>query len=992
MIKSSSNNGIRIDKDIELVMKNTGTIPWWEYLFVYIILATICCSICFCFSTGLRIDISKPVVIGSIGIMVAYFMVLYYFQSIFKYTGIMTFFLYVMYGYIRLETLQAGYAGVYNAFVGMYNEYFDESMESLAISDSSYDKAEQYFLLFIMMIIVAIVCYVGMYGKTMFLYIIVTVPIVYLCFVVGYAPNLKPYIGYIIGTVALFAGTVCEKYGLFSKANRGTVGQFEVHTLERTRVRAQSISFLILALIFVVTYVAYSPERYETEFDAKQIRLDLQDKMKELTSGELLKDTIFHKFAEQFEGDSNSGMSNGKLGRVGKIKYENTTALKITTQRTNINRTLYLKGYIGERYTGESWKPLEDGEQQRIDDLNARLGYDGSEEELYQRLLNAYAGGLYPYLPMERLVMQVNNVSADKSCDYVPYNTMDSYQLLDGKVSISSIADGSYYVYDLGEKSGDSTYYERFFKYAKFSSLLQLNVLNTKIVERTINRDLSEFDPEQEGDLVNEILNSDITLPWSEIDKSVGVEDERTVGMIGTYLYDPFSKILDMIAYRNFANDEKEYFELVKDVYTRLPEHGLEKVKELVKDQKVAYHDASVDGEYVTMDQIDTTAYAKKLYENYRENTFMEAEQYCSEDFTYDELMNQDRMFEAISFVKDYLAQNTEYTLSPGKTASNKDYVEDFLFHKKRGYCMHYASAATVMLRAMGVPARYVEGYVVTDQDFKSANVIGSQSTIRIEDGSFREESRDLVEIDVKDTNAHAWVEVYLPGYGWTPIEMTAPYANGSTIEIPPVNMDPKATLKPTRKPTAKPANTKAPKVTATPLKQNPQPQTQMQKKSFLEGIQQWYDGLGIAIKKTIQLIVAAILLLVSAVAVIELRRRVLTAWYANRRDKMNRNQRILMEYREIVRLTKHQIEEYDTSASYEEYAKRFIETYPACSVQEAQVYFAILLKAKFGISLLSKEEEEIASKFYREFVTTLYAGMSKWKKQYYRYIFVLRM
>ena len=374
MIKSSSNNGIRIDKDIELVMKNTGTIPWWEYLFVYIILATICCSICFCFSTGLRIDISKPVVIGSIGIMVAYFMVLYYFQSIFKYTGIMTFFLYVMYGYIRLETLQAGYAGVYNAFVGMY-------------------------------------------GKTMFLYIIVTVPIVYLCFVVGYAPNLKPYIGYIIGTVALFAGTVCEKYGLFSKANRGTVGQFEVHTLERTRVRAQSISFLILALIFVVTYVAYSPERYETEFDAKQIRLDLQDKMKELTSGELLKDTIFHKFAEQFEGDSNSGMSNGKLGRVGKIKYENTTALKITTQRTNINRTLYLKGYIGERYTGESWKPLEDGEQQRIDDLNARLGYDGSEEELYQRLLNAYAGGLYPYLPMERLVMQVNNVSADKSCD-----------------------------------------------------------------------------------------------------------------------------------------------------------------------------------------------------------------------------------------------------------------------------------------------------------------------------------------------------------------------------------------------------------------------------------------------------------------------------------------------------------------------------------------------------------------------------------------------
>lgn len=75
------------------------------------------------------------------------------------------------------------------------------------------------------------------------------------------------------------------------------------------------------------------------------------------------------------------------------------------------------------------------------------------------------------------------------------------------------------------------------------------------------------------------------------------------------------------------------------------------------------------------------------------------------------------------------------------------DPVEYFLMESHRGYCMHFASALTLLLRAGGVPARYVSGYTVM--------------------------LRSGLQVDVPDYAAHAWVEVYVDGYGWSPVEVT---------------------------------------------------------------------------------------------------------------------------------------------------------------------------------------------------------------------------
>jgi hypothetical protein len=75
--------------------------------------------------------------------------------------------------------------------------------------------------------------------------------------------------------------------------------------------------------------------------------------------------------------------------------------------------------------------------------------------------------------------------------------------------------------------------------------------------------------------------------------------------------------------------------------------------------------------------------------------------------------------------------------------------VDYFLFDLRQGYCDYFASSMVVMLRTLGIPARYVLGYA---------------------SGAF-DASRQ--EYRVLELNYHAWVEAYFPGYGWIPFEPT---------------------------------------------------------------------------------------------------------------------------------------------------------------------------------------------------------------------------
>ncbi len=131
---------------------------------------------------------------------------------------------------------------------------------------------------------------------------------------------------------------------------------------------------------------------------------------------------------------------------------------------------------------------------------------------------------------------------------------------------------------------------------------------------------------------------------------------------------------------------------------------------------------------------------------------------------------------EKIQYVKDFLDQRTEYSLTPGKLPEGEDFVEYFVYQNKVGYCAHYASAATLMLRRLGIPARYVEGYAVgTESIYRNA---GSQELTRYTNASTTSTMVTQSEVNVMDYHAHAWVEVYFDNCGWIPVEFTP----GSTV------------------------------------------------------------------------------------------------------------------------------------------------------------------------------------------------------------------
>lgn len=97
------------------------------------------------------------------------------------------------------------------------------------------------------------------------------------------------------------------------------------------------------------------------------------------------------------------------------------------------------------------------------------------------------------------------------------------------------------------------------------------------------------------------------------------------------------------------------------------------------------------------------------------------------------------------------------YTLSPPLLGD--EVIDEFLFFSKRGFCEHFASSFAFLMRAAGVPARVVVGY---------------------QGGKYNDPNPYLI---VSQADAHAWVEIWQPSFGWTMIDPTAAVAP-SRIEL----------------------------------------------------------------------------------------------------------------------------------------------------------------------------------------------------------------
>ncbi|GFZ34334.1 transglutaminase [Clostridium zeae] len=107
-------------------------------------------------------------------------------------------------------------------------------------------------------------------------------------------------------------------------------------------------------------------------------------------------------------------------------------------------------------------------------------------------------------------------------------------------------------------------------------------------------------------------------------------------------------------------------------------------------------------------------------------------------DLVYDIVKGTSSNYEKAYRLKTYLTQNYTYSLDVPSVPEGKDFVDYFLFEEKKGYCVYFATAMTVMCRIAGIPARYVEGFKVSKD----------------------KESNGMYKVTNED--AHAWTEIYL--------------------------------------------------------------------------------------------------------------------------------------------------------------------------------------------------------------------------------------
>lgn len=105
--------------------------------------------------------------------------------------------------------------------------------------------------------------------------------------------------------------------------------------------------------------------------------------------------------------------------------------------------------------------------------------------------------------------------------------------------------------------------------------------------------------------------------------------------------------------------------------------------------------------------------------------------------------------YDKVIGVQDWLKANMRYNLAIPSDPPGTDPLDEFLFHRRQGFCEHFSTAMVVLLRSVGIPARFAVGFGPGERNPFT--------------GYF----------EVRESDAHSWVEVFYPGSGWIEYDPT---------------------------------------------------------------------------------------------------------------------------------------------------------------------------------------------------------------------------
>lgn len=441
-------------------------------------------------------------------------------------------------------------------------------------------------------------------------------------------------------------------------------------------------------------------------------------------------------------------------------------------------------------------------------------------------------------------------------------------------------------------------------------------------------------------------LNDYYELSFLEENKYIVVSN---IGANSMFPYFPYYSIVP---------GEEEYTKKYDDEYTKgleknysmiieyLPINNiyslplLETLKKEIQDKKEILKNNSEINNYIEMEE-KYSDYVKKIYLDVPKENIKSIEEFCNNyELNKDTEEIEKKVCEI--FDKDY-----EYTLIPGKTPKNKEFVNYFLSESKKGYCVYFASSATLIFRYLGIPARYCGGYVLQESEFdvpeKTLSFEESKLSHWLKKYDFNEWEYPygLCEYELDDSMAHAWVEIYIDGFGWLPVEVT-------------------------------PGD-------YTPDKEEDEESENGFIQNLLSGNIITSEGIDNVKNVTISFVKIVVYLVIAFVCIYIILGFIVRYIRKRQRD-------VNKKYIYLNKCAKYIGIKQSDSRSYEEFAHKLAEK-NVVSLEKIMQVVRIIEKNKFSVIKINKEEESLVSSIINEISYNIYKDIKWYKKIVYRFI-----
>lgn len=641
-------DGIVFDPAVYMMNDKKTAYPFYLRIFQLLAILTGSYSMIAIFIDCFSLKVSSNLILAAIILSGFAFFLLFLYPAYDAVKLIFASAVYLLMLYRWFRKLQNGIYLIENAIIEQAGSYYGFPAFRF---QAQYGSAEEDITLLIIMILIPIVAILSLAvirnKITGLCYITMVLPVA-ASFAFGVTPPEVCMITYVL--VLLF----------LSKSNGyGHTDAGRNHKSIQYRVNNQAaIVLCLLALLLFFSVKLFVPkDKYEGYEEIREAKAKIQNflfdfSLRDFTGN--ITDMNFKLMPRESSGTG--GLSRGELGQIDRVIYRETEHLVVTAPLQSLSEGIYLKGYVGSVYTGDSWN-----------------GHSKEINNRYRTLMENIPGDRFQPAGISSLFFKNLSMEPDPG---------------------RSPGLKSYFTFSKGEISLEYKQADRKQIYAPsftdFSDMEEVKFEQDLYARPSVAMEKQEYEYFYNLTLQPEMF-------WSSSSLNPQLKD--------------------------FMEYERQYRQFVYDTYTELPDEGLERIKK---------------------------------------------------DFSRETLKDKaDTLREAVSYVKNYLEENTRYTLSPGKLPKGKDFAEYFLYEKKAGYCSHYASAAVLMLRAMGYSARYVEGYAVSTSDIVEYKPVDTLAATVYTDRSATTNYDSMVQVSVKDYNAHAWTEVYIDGCGWFPVEFT---------------------------------------------------------------------------------------------------------------------------------------------------------------------------------------------------------------------------